>query len=351
MAGSSPQLIFFTELDAAAQQELLARPEVIDRLAAHGYGLALAIHDLSPTQAAVVRLLNARSIPLTAWLLLTREAGYWLNVDNYPQAIARFHAFREWATAEGLTFAAVGLDMQPSSPQRQRLHTANPFEVYDAIVAARNNALFPAAYEAYHDLVAEIRSDGYVAHTYQYPFVVDDRRAGTTLVQRALNVVALPVELEVLMCYSSLVPRWLGGTSLGSALIAEYGVYADAIGIGSTGGRTHGEPQAGDLVDRLNWSEISRDLRIAARYTDTIHIFSLEGCVEDDDLARLEHFDWHAPVVIPTRFRVQARLVRQTSIFILGWSRVGLAFMGWLGWVAVAIIMARRLLERLRRQG
>ncbi len=351
MARSSPQLIFFTELDAAGQQALLARPEVIDRLTAHGDGIALAIHELSPTQAAVVRLLNARSVPLTAWLLLTREAGYWINVDNYPQAIARFHAFREWADAERLTFAAVGLDMQPSSPQRQRLHTANPFEVYDAIVAARNNALFPAAYEAYHDLIAEIRSDGYVAHTYQYPFVVDDRRAGTTLVQRALNVVALPVELEVLMCYSSLVPRWLGGSSLGSALIAEYGVYADAIGIGTTGGGTHGAPQVGEPAERLSWTEFTRDLRVAARYTDTIHVFSLEGCVENDYVARLEHFDWHAPVVIPTRFRVLARLLRLTSMFILGWSRVGLAFMGWLGWVVVAVIMVRRLLRRLRRQG
>lgn len=309
------------------------------------------MHDLNPMQAAVVRLLNARGIPLTAWLLLTREAGYWLNVDNYPQASARYHTFREWAHSEGLAFAAVGLDMQPSSSQRLRLRTANPVEVYQAIATARNNALFPAAYEAYHDLVAEIRSEGYVAHTYQYPFVVDDRRAGTTLVQRALNVVALPVELEVLMCYSSLVPRWLGGARLGSALIAEYGVYADAIGIGTTGGGTRGDPQAEAQAEHLSWNEIARDLRLAARYTDTIHVFSLEGCVENDYITRLERFDWHAGVVIPVRFAVMARLLRLTSVFILGWSRVGLAFMGWLGWVVVAVIMVRRQLGRWRRQG
>src|SRR3712207_8982240 len=46
-------------------------------------------------RAAVVRQLNTYGIPTIAWLLLPHDQGYWFNLGNYPQAIARYHAFRE----------------------------------------------------------------------------------------------------------------------------------------------------------------------------------------------------------------------------------------------------------------
>src|ERR1044071_4580408 len=64
------------------------------------------------------------------------------------------------------------------------------------------------------------------------PVIADDRRAGTTLIQRALDIVDLSADLDVLMC-SSVVPIELLGDDLGGALVASYGAHADAIGVGS----------------------------------------------------------------------------------------------------------------------
>ncbi len=342
-----PQIIFFTELEADALGELLKQP-VLDLLAEHRYGLAMGMLGFSPERAEMVRTLAERAIPVTAWLLLPKEAGYWFNVENYPQAIAHYRAFRSWAKAEGLTFAAVGLDIEPPLQHVHDLWRLRWLSLVNWVIDARGNALFPAAAEAYLNLAAEIRSDGYAVHTYQYPFVVDDRRSATTLIQRTLNIVDLPADVEVLMCFSSMAPRLVFGSDLGGALVAEYGLHADSLGIGSTGGGVPVDPTTGEQAPPLSWKAFSRDLRLAAGFTDTVHVFSLEGCVWAGYLNRLQDLDWSEPVSVPLRFRLTMRLLRSWIVALLWWSRFGLAVLGWLGWVVVAVIFARRAIERWR---
>lgn len=348
MINKVPQLIFFTELEVGPAVELFRRPGLLDELAAHHYGIAMGMLDFSPERAALVRLLDEASIPLTAWLLLPHDAGYWFNVENYPQAISLYRAFRKWAADEKLTFGAVGLDMEPSIQQLEDLMRMRSLPLVSRVANAQRNALFPAASEAYYNLVAEIRSDGYAVHTYQYPFMVDDRRTATTLVQRALNIVDLPADVEVLMCYSSMIPRHIFGSDLGGALVAEYGLYADSLGIGSTGGGVVLDQETGARAPRLDWNAFARDLRIAATYTDMIHVFSLEGCVAAGYFARLNDFDWSLPATIPLRYRLTIRAIRSCIHLLLWWSRFGVTVLGWLGWAVVAIIVGRKAVERLR---
>src|SRR3712207_2912070 len=97
-----PNLMFFTELGPLALTELFDTPGLIDELAAQNYGVSLAILDFSPQRAAVARQLAGRGVRLVAWLLLPVEAGYWFNLQNYPQAIARYNEFQEWAQGEAL---------------------------------------------------------------------------------------------------------------------------------------------------------------------------------------------------------------------------------------------------------
>jgi hypothetical protein len=327
---------------------LLDQPGLVGTLAQRGYGVSLALFEWNTLQATVVRRLTDHGIPVIARLLLPREAGYWFNVENYPQAVAHYAEFREWAIAEKLTFVAVGLDLEPPLRFRSGLRAGRFLSIYSRLQAARTNALFPAALEAYQVLAAEIRSDGYAVHTYQNPFIVDDRRAATTLVQRMLDIVDLPVDIEVLMCYSSLIPRRPFRSDFGGALVAEYGLFADSLGIGSTGGGIITDPDDDEPIPQLSWEAFTRDLRIAARYTDTIHVFSLEGCVASGYLQRLIDFDWSVPVTIAWRYRFAMRILRVGIGIVLWWSRLGLAIMGWLGWVVVAIIMLRRALRRWR---
>ncbi len=100
MVDTQPQLVFFTELDAEPLAQLLERPGLVETLSKRRFGLSMGMLDFSTRRAALVRNLTEQGVELTAWLLLSRDEGYWLNVDNYPQAIDQYHRFREWAREE-----------------------------------------------------------------------------------------------------------------------------------------------------------------------------------------------------------------------------------------------------------
>src|SRR5512142_3225037 len=113
MNDSSPVLTFACEMEAQPLQELFAKPEVIEFLQATRSTISLGILDLSKERAAVVRRLNEAGVPVTAWLLLPKDQGYWFNLDNYPQAVARYEQFREGSQKNGLHWARIGLDIEP----------------------------------------------------------------------------------------------------------------------------------------------------------------------------------------------------------------------------------------------
>lgn len=330
-----------------ALADLFETPGLLDELLAQQYRVALAILDFSPQRAATVRCLNARGIPVVAWLLLPLEQGYWFNLSNYPQAIARYYAFREWVTREQLTFEAVGLDFEPSLKDIHAARTQGPRHLFNRALLAQRNALYPAAREAYLELAATIRHDGYEVHTYQYPVIVDDRRWGTTLIQRMLDIVDLPADQEVLMLYTSSL--FAGRLSeMGGAFVRSYGQHADGIGIGVTGGGVVLDPISGLQAPRMSLPAFKRDLRLAARYTDVVHIFSLEGCVERGWLPDLAQLDWDAPVPRRWRWRLQMGLLRNLVGLALWASRYGWTALGWLGWVVAGGLLLSRRIGRWR---
>jgi len=80
------------------------------------------------------------------------------------------------------------------------------------------------------DLIARIRDDGYAVETYQFPTVIEERRANSTLLARLFGLPALDADREVLMLYSSMFDR------AGEAILWSYAREIDAVGVGSTGG-------------------------------------------------------------------------------------------------------------------
>ncbi|HEX6291035.1 MAG TPA: hypothetical protein VFZ66_17750 [Herpetosiphonaceae bacterium] len=345
-----PDVIFFCELGPLALAELFEQPGLIDTLRSQQYGVALAMLDFSPQRTAAVRTLNARNIPVTAWLLLPVEEGYWFNLHNYPQALVAYQAFREWAEREHLHFTAVGLDIEPSLAELHAARRQGMRSIFNRAVLAQRNALYPAAREAYHDLAATIRHDGYAVHTYQYPFIVDDRRAGTTLIQRMLDIVDVPADEEVLMLYSSNFFRGIFGSDLGGAVVRSYGQHADGIGIGVTGGGVILDPITGLQSPRMSLEAFRRDLRIAAQYTDVVHIFSLEGCVDRGWLPELEALDWERPVAVMRHQRMQMGAFRVLIGFVLWSARYGWTALGWLGWVVAGSMFLSRRIKRWQRR-
>ncbi|MBC7233593.1 MAG: hypothetical protein H5T68_10195 [Chloroflexi bacterium] len=299
---AQPQLTFFCELEADRLQRLFADEAVVKGLRAVQGSVSLGILDLSPERAAVVRLLNQHHIPVIAWQLLPKEQGYWFNVDNAPQAAARYQAFKEWTAEHGLRWDGVGLDIEPDIREMRQL-TVDRWSLLPVLLQrGLDTERLRRAQMQYQILVAQIRADGYRVDSYQMPLIVDERRAGSTLLQRLAGLVDIAVDREVLMLYSSLMPY-------GAALLWSYAPDAQSVGVGVTGGGV--EIEGVTPSPPLDWDEFSRDLLLAHCWTDDIHIFSLEGCVQQGFLSRLPDFDWEAPIVPPVESAAQVQRLRQ----------------------------------------
>jgi hypothetical protein len=285
-------LTYFCELPSDSLTQLFADPAVIDFLSATQAGVSLGILDLSPERAEVVRRLNRAGVPVSAWLLLPRDQGYWFNLDNAPEAAQRYDEFILWTAQNDLSWQRIGVDIEPDMRSIQMLTTQPREGVKRLLSGALNTPRLVNGTRIYRELVEHIHADGYAVEAYHIPFIVDERKAGTKLLPRLLGLVDVPgIDLEVFMLYSSFTRPW------GDGALWSYAPYAGGIGIGSTGG---GVDVAGaDKVTPLNWSELQTDLLLASRHSENMYIFSLEGCVRQGFLPRLCDFDWQQPVQIP----------------------------------------------------
>ena len=329
-----PRLTFFCELEADALKALFADRAVIDDLAALEASVSLGILDLSAERAEVVRALNGAGIPVIAWQLLPKEQGYWFNLGNALQAAARYTEFKRWTEEHALRWDGVGLDIETDIREMQELAADRWSLVPTVLGRAFDAERLRRAQAQYTALVAQIHADGYRVDSYLMPFIVDERRAGSTLVQRLAGLVDIPVDREVLMLYTSFFrPR-------GPAILWSYAADTDSVGVGVTGGGVDLEGTADKRF--LDGEELCRDLLLAQRHTDDIHVFSLEGCVEQGFLARLREFDWAQPVTVPLAMAAQVETWRKAL-------RAGLwaSAHPWLVLGGAAAVLA--LVRRLRR--
>lgn len=299
----TPHLTFFCELDAAALVALFAGETVIDHLLGLQAGVGLGILDLSEERAAVVKRLNEAQIPVIAWLLLPRDEGYWFNMNNAAQAAARYRAFKAWTAEHRLRWDGLGIDIEPDMREIQQIIEDRSKLIPMLAGRALDSERLRRAQVEYGALVAQMRSDGYRVESYHIPIIIDERRAGSTLLQRLTGLVDVPVDRDILMLYSS-----FGRAMGGPALLWSYGVASDIIAVGSTGG---GVEVAGvNQVQPLTWDEFSRDLRLARALGKDVHVFSLEGCVRQNFLIPLRDFDWEQPAAAPPETVQRVEFVR-----------------------------------------
>jgi len=282
---TTPHLTFFCELETSALGELFSKPDVVEKIKHINAHISLGLLDLSAARAMVVKKLNQSGIPLHAWLLLPQDQGYWFNLDNSDQALNIYREFKQWTAAHGLIWETIGLDIEPDI----RLMQSSSRGILPGISGVLRKALSrknrSSAEENYRELVKTIRLDGWGVESYQFPPIIDERMARSHLLQDLFGILDLPVDREVLMLYSTFY-RPHGG-----AILASYGSQAQAIGVGITGGGV----DTGSLVDSrpMTWEELQSDLTLAARFTPQVYIFSLEGCVENGYLARIDTLAWN----------------------------------------------------------
>jgi hypothetical protein len=308
-AKSPPLLVFACDGATGELEHLFSQPGVISDLQQLHAGISLALPELSTERAALAQKLNQADIPVTAWLALPPEQGYYLNADNARAAEARFSDFDNWTKAYGLHWAGIGLDIEPGIQDFSAFRHDGKWHIVH-ILLARYFALgrVQHAREAYATLIQQMHARGYSVETYQFPFIADERKVHSTLLERLEGIVDVRGDREALMVYTSFHP------ALDSAMIWEYGPEAQAIVIGTTVG-----PENDPHFAPLHWDAFSRDLLVAHHFSSVIGVYNLEGCVRQGFLARLKTMDWEQPVDIPAGAVRQAEALRtriQRAIWI-----------------------------------
>lgn len=302
------RLTFFTELEQDPLTALFSAHGVVDQLVALKAGVSMGILDFCDERAQVVRQLNARGVPVIAWQLLPKEKGYWYHLNNASDAVERYRQFREWSLREDLKWDAIGIDIEPDINEIQQLLTGRFRTLSTLTGRIWNKKQFAGACAVYRSLVERMRADGYPVHSYEIFFMSDERKVGSTFLSRLFGLADVPADKRVAMLYSSYF------RPVGVGVLAVYARTADAAAVGTTGGGVELE----GLSPRrpMTWEELSRDLRIANRCCHgDVHIFSLEGCVEQGHLERLGDLDWTRNAACPRHWSV---LLGITRALVLG---------------------------------
>lgn len=304
MSSAKPNLTFFVEVELEPLEELFGQPEVLSFLAEQGCAVSMGLLDLSPRRGAVVREIESKGIPVTGWLLLDLEDGYWLNADNADRARERWRETAAWAEREGLPLQRIGLDVEFPRSESEGAVRDHRRAFFSMLRRRRPREQVRAAEAAYAELVREIHESGRTVEVYQFPQLLDERAAGSTLLRRSLGLVDVPVDAEVYMLYS---------TYLGRAGAQVYFADAPCIALGVTGGGVNAKnPEAYPRF--LSWERLAEDLRAAAAHTREVYVFSLEGCVERGLLAPIAEIDWDEPApALPPEEERKARRGRRLA--------------------------------------
>lgn len=299
-----PSLAFFNEQDEAHLATTFT-PEVLQQLVALEAGVSMGMRDLSDTRAATIRSLEAAGVPVTAWVLLSRDEGYFATHDNAASIEAACARLLEWRADHHLSFSGVGLDFEPDLRDLDEL-MVKPLRTVGRWMLRRGRVpVLEAAALRYQALIDQLRTSRLRVETYQFPFIVDDRRSASRFWQRTLGALAVEADREVVMLYSSLLPA-------GHGMLAHYAPHCRAIAVGSTGGGI-------DPLPKLSWPELERDLLTAAAHAPHVFVFSLEGCVAQQVLPRIASLDWSRPALPSVPQRLGASSVSTLAQALARW--------------------------------
>jgi hypothetical protein len=339
--GQRPQLAFACDSDTAKLQSLFADPALIPELKALRAEIALALADLSPERAQVVRKLNDAGIPTIAWMALPASEGYYLNADHAPAAEKRFAQFEQWTADNDLHWAAVGLDIEPSLGDWAQIRPGHRWQLVRTFLSrAFDGKKVAQARAAYQKLIRQIQDHGYAVQTYQLLFVADARRVHSTVLERLFGIVDVRGNDEALMVYSSF------NHPLDGALVWTYGPDAQSIAVGSTA--STGNAQTDAKFGPLNWEEFSRDLLVASHFSKLVGVYNLEGCIQQGFLPKLQSLDWEHPVTLSATTVAKAREFRhavQTALWVASHMvYLGIALLLLIAWFGVWL--RRRLKPR-----
>jgi hypothetical protein len=321
-----PLVYLISADDDVALRDLLT-PDVVARLRQFGFGLALPLRHLTEATADALRLLTAAGVPFTLQLAAVNPPSDLFHVQNYPQARERFIQLRDWLKAEGLMPQALVLRVEPPAELPIAERGLNLRVLARHLWLAHENVLYQDAADAMAALCAEIRSAGMEVHSLQVPLVIDDRWAGTTLLQRAFDLIPIPADVELLLCRSSLNAA-AADDRISSEVAALYADDADGLVLPF--------PTAARRAGRELPAELGAQLMFAAG-SDVIYLAGLAEVVRADLFAAVQQALRQPPPISRVR-PLRLRLLRAAVRGVLLLSRYWRPLLAWSGWLVAALI-------------
>eukprot|EP00029_Vermamoeba_vermiformis_P013834 TRINITY_DN8765_c0_g1_i1.p1 TRINITY_DN8765_c0_g1~~TRINITY_DN8765_c0_g1_i1.p1 ORF type:complete len:359 (-),score=57.50 TRINITY_DN8765_c0_g1_i1:11-1066(-) len=287
LAGSAspPKLTFFCEVDLDTIP-FVSDHATLKALVSLNATVSVAIRDLSTERANFIRTLNQNNISTSAWLVVNHTEGYWANINNANDFVAMYKRFQVWTHQYGLKWEAIGLDLEIDFKEITMLANLQFSKFFSEVkYRLEHPQVLADAKATYASLVSRIKSDGYRVESYIFPFIYDERKANSQLLERLLGLVDVTsVDIEIPMLYTSGLPFGIG-------FLKSYGSGLPAVAVGTTGG----DPMNSSIPTTYGaWEELEQDLLYAYQYlTPNIYVYSLPGTIERGWLQKIVSLNWN----------------------------------------------------------
>jgi len=247
--------------------------------------IVMGIMDMTDVRAKLVQKLNSNGILVVAWLLLDKDKGYWMNMDNYLDVIQRYNEFKVWTRKYQLKWAGFGLDLEGDFRNLVEIQQGRWDLLIESLIYRFTPERLEKARQTYESLVHDAKLNGWIVSSYTLPIIYDERAENTTLIQRITGIVDVRegIDFEAPMLYSTLFPYGLG-------VLASYSDHIDAVAVGLTG-------QWPDFQNQsyANWDDFQMDLLYAYNVIKApyIGIYSWEATVARGWVPLLMKMNWN----------------------------------------------------------
>lgn len=211
-------------------------PEVWQTLAQYHVPLYLNIRygrDFGPIQAGaksdvveLVRKANSLHIPISAWVVVSYEQGYWAYQGNPEPMFTAVKAWDKWKKANRLEFVSVAIDQEFSWQNLQTFIAGVTSRDPEKLKSWMRSNIDPAtqckAFHAYQALIAWAHRNGIQVDAAEAPMVADDLADGKLALQNAFQITGSSPGYDqmFLMAYRSAAAQ--AGFDPGSAYAASY---------------------------------------------------------------------------------------------------------------------------------
>jgi len=175
---------------------------------------------------ALVRKANSLGVPVSAWIVVPYEQGYWAYQGNAQAMMEAVKAWAEWKKANHLKFTSVSIDQEFSWKNLQayiaNVTSHDPEKLTSWMRTNIDPSAQCSAFHTYQELISWAHDHGIRINAAEAPMVADDLADGTLALQNALQIAGSSPGYDqmYLMAYRSAVAQ--AGFDPGSAYPASY---------------------------------------------------------------------------------------------------------------------------------